>query len=52
MKKKRKQEPETMDIYKEKQREKMLKSDEIPALKARLWRDETEKSGRRKRIYG
>lgn len=52
MRKKRKKETETMDICNEKQREEMLKSDEITELKARLWQEEKENLGRRKRIYG
>lgn len=49
MKKKRKQEPETMDIYKDKQRERMLKSDEVTAAESAFMAGRDRKVGKKKK---
>jgi hypothetical protein len=49
MKKKRKEETETMDIYKDEQREQMLKGDEITAAESALMAGRDRKIGKKKK---
>jgi hypothetical protein len=49
MKKKRKEEAETMDIYKDEQREQMLKGDEITAAESALMAGRDRKIGKKKK---